>query len=183
MTETNLAIAVRPGEEADFPSLLELDHGYATEYVWQMEVDQGAPRMGARFRETRLPRPMTVSYPRQKERLQAEWKQRAGILVAEQSGKLCGYASLATGLAPGAVCLTDLVVAASQRRNGIGTRLLLAAQNWARQHGHERLVLEMQSKNHPAIRLAQKLAFEFSGYNDHYYENKDIALFFAKTLT
>jgi ribosomal protein S18 acetylase RimI-like enzyme len=183
MTETSMQIAVRHGAEADFPALLELDHAYATEYVWQMEIDPAAPRMGARFRETRLPRPMTVSYPRRKEGLETEWKQRAGILVAEQSGKLCGYASLAAGLAPGAVCLTDLVVAASQRRKGVGTRLVLAAQNWARQHGHERLLLEMQSKNHPAIRLAQKLAFEFSGYNDHYYENKDIALFFAKNLT
>jgi ribosomal protein S18 acetylase RimI-like enzyme len=183
MSDTGLPIAIRPGEEADFPSLLELDHAYATEYVWQMEIDQTAPRMGARFRETRLPRPMRVSYPRQRDRLQAEWKQRAAMLVAEQGGKLCGYASLAAGLAPGAVCLTDLVVAASQRRKGFGTRLVLAAQTWARQHGHERLLLEMQSKNHPAIRLAQKLAFEFSGYNDNYYENKEIALFFAKTLT
>ncbi|MEX2144356.1 MAG: GNAT family N-acetyltransferase [Anaerolineales bacterium] len=182
MTENNSLVAVRPGLEEDYAALLDLDHGYATEYVWQMEVDHGAPRMGARFRETRLPRPMTVSYPRQKERLQAEWKQRAAILVAERESKLYGYASLAAGLAPGAVWLTDLVVAASQRRKGIGTRLVLAAQNWARQNGHERLVLEMQSKNHPAIRLAHKLAFEFSGYNDRYYENQEIALFFAKRL-
>jgi len=182
MIDTNLHIAIRPGEEADFPAMLDLDHGYATEYVWQMEVDQSAPRMGARFRETRLPRPMTVAYPRQKERLQAEWKQRSALLVAERDGKLCGYASLAAGLAPGAVWLTDLVVAASQRRKGVGTRLVLAAQNWARQHGYERLVVEMQSKNNPAIHLAYKLAFEFSGYNDRYYENQEIALFFAKRL-
>jgi ribosomal protein S18 acetylase RimI-like enzyme len=74
-------------------------------------------------------------------------------------------------------------VAASQRRKGIGSRLVLAAQAWARQHGHDRLVLEMQSKNQPAIKLAHKLAFDFAGYNDRYYENQDIALFFAKRLS
>ncbi|MEX1247758.1 MAG: GNAT family N-acetyltransferase [Anaerolineales bacterium] len=182
MSDQLSQVTIRAAAEADFPALLELDHGYSTEYVWQMELDASNPRMGASFRETRLPRAMSVPYPRDKQRLQAEWQQRSAVLVAEQAGKPCGYASIAAGLAPGAVWLTDLVVAASQRRKGIGSRLVLAAQTWARQHGHGRLVLEMQPKNQPAIRLAQKLAFEFAGYNDHYYENQDIALFFAKRL-
>ncbi|MEX2161631.1 MAG: GNAT family N-acetyltransferase [Anaerolineales bacterium] len=182
MSEQLAQVNIRAAEEGDFAALLELDHGYSTEYVWQMELDSSNPRMGAHFHEARLPRPMSVAYPRDKQRLQAEWKLRSAILLAEQAGKPCGYASLAAGLAPGAVWLTDLVVAASLRRRGIGSRLVLAAQTWARQHGHDRLVLEMQPKNQPAIRLAQKLAFDFAGYNDRYYENQDIALFFAKRL-
>jgi RimJ/RimL family protein N-acetyltransferase len=43
-------------------------------------------------------------------------------------------------------------------------------------------MIEMQSKNHPAIRLAQKHGYEFCGYNDHYYLTQDVALFFAKVL-
>jgi RimJ/RimL family protein N-acetyltransferase len=38
----------------------------------------------------------------------------------------------------------------------------------------------LQSKNLPAIRLAQKFGYEFCGYNDQYYINQDVALFFAK---
>lgn len=182
MMDSKLQLNIRAAEEADYPALLDLDHGFSTEYVWQMELDQGTPRMGARFRETRLPRPMQVKYPRTKEDLQVEWKQRAALLLAESDDKILAYASLAAGMAPGAAWLTDLVVAASQRRKGVGSRLVLAAQAWAREHGHDRLVMEMQSKNYPAIRFAQKLAFEFSGYNDRYYENQDIALFFAKRL-
>ena len=45
-----------------------------------------------------------------------------------------------------------------------------------------RLVLEMQHKNHAAIQLAKKLGFDFCGYNDRYYANHDIGLFFAKSL-
>jgi ribosomal protein S18 acetylase RimI-like enzyme len=41
------------------------------------------------------------------------------------------------------------------------------------------MFLDMQSKNYPAIRLAQKMGFVFSGYSDHYYPNQDIALFFS----
>ncbi len=183
MSETSVQVDIRAATEDDYAALLEMDHAYSTEYVWQMEVDGPTPNMGAHFRETRLPRPMTVGYPRSKDGLSDEWKRRAAVLIAEQTGKPCGYASLATNYAPGALWLADLVVAASQRRKGIGSRLVMAAQTWARQHGQERLVLEMQSKNYPAIKLAQKLAFDFAGYNDRYYQNQDIALFFAKRLT
>jgi ribosomal protein S18 acetylase RimI-like enzyme len=182
MNDAKPRVTVRTGTEADLSSLLVLDHGYSTEYVWQMEMEQGVPKMGAKFREARLPRPMQVGYPRTKEQLEKEWKQRSVILVAESAGQPVGYAGLSLGVAPGAAWLTDLVVGASQRRKGIGSRLALAAQTWARDNKQERLVMEMQSKNHPAIRLAQKLAFEFAGYNDRYYENQDIALFFAKKL-
>jgi hypothetical protein len=30
--------------------------------------------------------------------------------------------------------------------------------------------------------MAQKLGFEFCGYNDRYFANRDIGLFFAKSL-
>ena len=45
-----------------------------------------------------------------------------------------------------------------------------------------RLVLEVISKNQPGIRLAQKFGFEFCGYNDQYYPNQDVALFFGRAL-
>ncbi|MCW5876978.1 MAG: GNAT family N-acetyltransferase [Anaerolineales bacterium] len=183
MNDTTPQITIRPAGEDDIPKLLEIEHGYSTEYAWQMDADPAGAASGVRFRETRLPRAMQVQYPRPKEALSSQWKQRSALLVAEEGGATCGYAALAAGYAPGAVWLTDLVVALPQRRKGIGARLVLAAQQWARQHGHGRMVLEMQSKNHPAICLAQKLAFTFSGYSDGYYENQDIALFFAKRLT
>jgi GNAT superfamily N-acetyltransferase len=182
MTDEKLQVSLRPATEEDMPALMGLDHGYSTEYVWQMEIDSGAPRMGARFREARLPRAMQVTYPRSKEALLTFWKERTAVLLAEAGGQPVGYAALVAGLAPSTVLLTDVVVAATQRRKGVGSRLVLAVQNWAREHGHQRLVLEMQSKNHPAIKLAQKLAFEFSGYNERYYDNQDIVLFFAKRL-
>jgi hypothetical protein len=40
----------------------------------------------------------------------------------------------------------------------------------------------MQSKNHPAMMLAQKYGYEFCGYNDRYYSNQDIALVFMRAV-
>jgi RimJ/RimL family protein N-acetyltransferase len=42
--------------------------------------------------------------------------------------------------------------------------------------------MEMHSKNMAAVRLAMKMGFEFCGYNDQYYANQDIALFFSALL-
>ena len=85
-------------------------------------------------------------------------------------------------MAPNTTWVTDLVVLRRQRRQGIGTALLLASQDWALQKKNRRIILEMQPKNFPAISLAQKLGFDLCGYNDHYYTNQDIALFFSKWL-
>jgi ribosomal protein S18 acetylase RimI-like enzyme len=75
-----------------------------------------------------------------------------------------------------------LVVIRRLRRQGIGSALILAAQEWGMQHDTRRLVLEMQPKNYPAIQMAHKLGFELCGYNDRYYANNDIALFFGKSI-
>jgi len=78
--------------------------------------------------------------------------------------------------------LKDIVVNFPIRRQGIGTALVYAAQNWSIQRSNRRITMEIPSKNYPAIKLAMKLGFDFSGYNDSYYPNKDIALFFSRFL-
>jgi RimJ/RimL family protein N-acetyltransferase len=50
------------------------------------------------------------------------------------------------------------------------------------QRNDYRALVEMSSKNNPAIRLAQKQGYEFCGYNDQYYETQDIALFFGRSI-
>jgi ribosomal protein S18 acetylase RimI-like enzyme len=97
-------------------------------------------------------------------------------------GEAIGYASLELDIAPSTTWVTDLVVAQKLRRKGIGSALLLAALDWGSNHASRYLVLEMQPKNNPAIQLAQKFGFDFCGYNDRYYTNNDIGIFFAKSL-
>jgi hypothetical protein len=58
--------------------------------------------------------------------------------------------------------------------------LILAAQEWAMQHNLRRLNIPLQSKNYPALRMILKMGYEFGGYQDHYFSNRDIALFFTR---
>ena len=177
-------IHLRPAEAADLPALVALEHEYLTESVWQMDVlptEEG--QMQLAFRPQRLPHPTRVECPRRPERLLEDWQQRPGLLVATAAEKTVGYISLAFSLAQAkAAWVTDLVVLQALRRQGIGSALTLAALEWAYVHRCEQLVLEMQPKNTPAIQLAQKLGFAFSGYQDHYYANQDLALFFVRNV-
>ena len=138
--------------------------------------------MGVSFREIRLPRSVRVDYPRPAGALAEDWSQRAGVLVALMEGEPVGYISLMQNIAPLTAWATDLAVLRRLRRQGIGSALVLAAQEWAEQRESRRIVLEMQPKNLPAIHLAQKLGFDFCGYNDRYFANHDIGLFFGKSL-
>lgn len=176
-------IEIRAAVESDIASLTQIDHSYTSEYVWQVEVRREENNITLSFREARLPRAVRVDYPRSPKSLMEDWKQRSGLLVALLSDKIVGYISLMEDISPSAIWVTDLAVAPPHRRQGIGSALILAAQEWTIERSrHSRLVLEMQPKNHPAIHMCQRLGFEFCGFNDHHYANRDIALFFAKWL-
>lgn len=175
-------IEIRPAIAIDIPTLIAFDHNYTSDYVWQMEIRAEEEQVSVKFREIRLPRSVRVEYPRPATTLADEWTQRSGLLVALLDGEVIGYISLMLHIAPVATWVTDLVVILRLRRQGIGSALVLAAQEWGRQHHSHRIVMEMQPKNYSAIHLAQKLGFDFCGYNDRYYANHDIALFFAKPL-
>ncbi|MCD4671728.1 MAG: GNAT family N-acetyltransferase [Anaerolineaceae bacterium] len=175
-------IEIRPAVSEDIPKLVALDHTCQTEYVWQMERQLEEGQIGIGFRQVRLPRSIELDYPRPPELLQQGRFNRLALLVAVMGGNPVGYVRLKDDVIPGVAWISDLVVDALARRKGIGTALLLASQHWAIQHSLRRTILEMSSKNHPAIQLAAKLGYEFSGYNDHYYLSQNIAVFFAQFL-
>jgi GNAT superfamily N-acetyltransferase len=175
-------VQVRPATSSDLPHLTALDHGYSTEYVWQMDAREEGGQVTVAFRPVRLPRPMRVAFPREPQRLVEAWNQRVCFLVAEEDGHLKGYLNLTLALPPETGWIADFGVERRFRRTGIGTVLLTAAAQWARQNRLKRLILEAQSKNYPAICFAQKSGLTFCGYNDRYYPNQDVALFFGMTL-
>jgi len=177
-------IQVRPATQEDLPRLATFDHGYSTDYVWQMDLHDGSDtgQIEVTFRPVRLPRPMRVMLNRQPQQLGEDWGHRPRFLVAEQDGQIRGYLNLNLAPAPETAWVSDCVVGRQYRRGGVGGVLLAAAAQWARSNRLTRLILEMQSKNYPAICFAQKHGLAFCGYNDRYYPNQDVALFFGMAL-
>lgn len=175
-------IQLRPTVAADLSRLMGFDHSISSESVWQLELRREAGQATAAFREVRLPRSITVAYPHNPFALADDWVRKSMMYTAFIGKDPVGYISLFERGTASVVWVTDLVVDAAHRREGVGGALLAAGQDWAASRSHRRIILEMQSKNLPVIRLAQKFGYEFCGYNDHYYINQDVAIFFAKVL-
>lgn len=174
-------IDIRPTVATDLPRLMGMDHSCMSDYVWQVDLRKEAGQVSVSLREVRLPRPVSVPYPRNTFALADEWQYKTAMLTATVPESV-GYACLSTQTAADVVWVTDLVVAPEHRKRGVGTALLKAVEAWALERGSRMLFFETVAKNHPAIRMAQKFGLEFCGYNDHYYANRDVALFFGRAL-
>jgi len=145
---------------------------------------------------------MYVSYPRDRDDLLAAWEGGATVLVTaegsagERAGlhdvelpdaeppedappRILAYCQLDACVWQGAGWISHLIVDRPHRRRGIATAMLEACRLWARKEGLQRLMVSVQTKNYPAICFCEKNGFAFCGYNDRYYENRDIALFFT----
>jgi ribosomal protein S18 acetylase RimI-like enzyme len=176
-----MSLAIRPAVATDLSRLMGMDHSVMSDYVWQLDLRRESGQVTASLHEVRLPRLVSVAYPRNPFALADEWQNKSAMLVAVDASAF-GYACIQEQSAGTVAWVTDLVVSSDQRRRGIGSLLLTSALDWAAERDHRMLIFETQAKNQPAIRMAQKAGLEFCGYNDHYYANQDVALFFGRAL-
>jgi GNAT superfamily N-acetyltransferase len=174
---------VYPAELVDLNSCFELNTGYSTDYVWQLQTRQSERRTDVRFDTVRLPRSMQVEYPRSPDELVDHWKQDTCFLVAHNGDdEIMGFVDAQPQLEQGLLWIFNLVVDKAYRQQGVGTLLLKAARQWAVQHQLRKIMIELQTKNHPGISFALKHGFLFCGFNERYYPNGDIALFFYQSM-
>lgn len=175
-------VQVRPATTADLLTLTNLDHSYSTDYVWQMETREENETVSVTFRNVRLPRSVRASPPRDPRHLLEVWNSRVCFLVAEEGGQIKGYINLTYASVSATGWIADFGVERRFRRMGVGSVLLAAALQWGRSNHMHRVILETQSKNYPAIAFAQKHGLTYCGYNDRYYPNQDVAIFFGANL-
>jgi GNAT superfamily N-acetyltransferase len=183
-------ILLRAATLADLNACIALDADSQTDHVWQMEEREENGGISVRFQTIRLPRVMRVAYPRQRDDLVSCWENGALVLVTsdkpavderpdEELPQIYGYCQLDALAWQGTGWISHLIVDRRHRRLGIGAAMLKASILWGRKSGLARLMVAVQTKNYPAISFCQKFGFVFSGFNDHYYPNRDIALFFS----
>jgi GNAT superfamily N-acetyltransferase len=174
---------IRLAELADLNLCCELDGSYTTDYVWQMQASENERSIAVRFDTVRLPRPMKVAYPREPDELLSNWRQGECFLVAaDAAGQPIAFLDMSVQAWHGVGWIRNLIVHHTHRRQGIATAMLRTARHWALDNELIKLTLETQTKNYPAICFAQKHRFAFCGYNDRYFSNGDIAVFFSLNL-
>lgn len=173
---------IYPAELVDVNLCCQMDGSYITEYVWQMQTRENERTTAVRFDTVRLPRPMRVQYPRSADELIEHWQQEGCFLIVHNmKDEIVGFLDAQPQPWQNTLWISNLVVDRHHRWQGYGTMLLKSANHWAAEHDLGQLILEVQTKNHPAISFAQKQGFRFCGYNERYYPNGDIALFFSRS--
>ena len=96
----------------------------------------------------------------------------AAVFVAERDdGALVGRLSIGRDPHPASTHVADvgLMVALDARRQGVGTALMQAAVDWARETGVHKLELHVFPWNGAAIALYEAFGFEREGYRKRHY--------------
>jgi ribosomal protein S18 acetylase RimI-like enzyme len=106
----------------------------------------------------------------------------AEILVAVREYRLAGAAVLFFRRGSDTARLYSIAVAASERGNGIGEALLLAAERAAAKRGCHRLRLEVRHDNAAARRLYERRGYRHFGSYAGYYQDGHDARRYEKTL-
>jgi RimJ/RimL family protein N-acetyltransferase len=157
-----MTVQVRPAEPGDAAELVALASAVAAEPEGWLLADSRWRSVGDERRWIRAVR----RHP------------DAVLIVAERGGVLAGRLSIARDPHPASAHVADLglMVDARFRRRGIGTALLVAAEEWARSAGVTKLELHVFPHNTPAIALYDKHGYEREGYRRRHYRRPDGAV-------
>jgi ribosomal protein S18 acetylase RimI-like enzyme len=172
-------IEIRPAISSDIPELMSFDHSVSTGHIWQVDANIVEREISVRLLETRLPRPLTLAYPKRVEEMADTWTEHSLFLIARMDAKLVGYLTLSIEKDTRTALITNLVVNANFRNQGIASGLVVAVRNHLRNTGIRRLLMAIPVRNEAALALATKLKMTFCGYINHYFVNQDAALFYS----
>lgn len=109
-------------------------------------------------------------------------KGHANTLLAEQDGRVCGYAMALYSGGTSMSRLYSLAVVPELRRRGIGLRLLQAIEQQAQGQDCASMRLEVRRDNAPAQSLFRKTGYKQFGAIADYYEDHMDALRWEKSL-
>jgi GNAT superfamily N-acetyltransferase len=181
----NVSFLIRDGLETDIPACLAVDHTFSTEFVWQVQVERDDPHYyQMTFRTERLPRTLDATYAASEQRMRQCLPDSGCFLVAveREQDQVMGYCVMSTSPVHRLALLHDLVIDRTYRRNRIGSKLLAIARRWGREQGLARLLVELQTRNYPAIQFCQASGLAFCGYNERYLDQQELAIFFGQSL-
>lgn len=137
----------------DIPNLITLERAIFPESPWS----------AAQFREELAGVPRNRKY-----------------LIAEQDGKIIGYAGIA--LAGDVADIHTIAVIPEYRGRGIATQLMDRLESWAIEKGIKSLMLEMREGNSEAQPLYEGRGYSIISRRDNYYAPNIHALIMRKEV-
>ncbi len=190
-----MSLFIRPATLDDLPHCMEIERGYETSEIWQIEPRRGNGRLSITFQEIYLPHPAPIAYPYSREQLHERWQQRVEsffVIEKETRGQdenpLCGYVNGWADKVDSIIWIGDLIVDPAYRRQTHGSALLAAIRQWGRTQETNsgrrasRLMAALQTQNSPAIHFYREQGFSFYGFHEQQFQSGDAALYFGIKL-
>lgn len=175
-------LKIYAANQAQYDQMLALDHRITIAWAYKLEVRQDGDAASYNFQRVKLPREVSLSYPRDQKSLLSSWNAASLIYVGMIESVLVSYVVIEKNTLPNTARITDLVVTADVRQKGVGATMLAACEDWTAKQGINRILLEVPMRNDPVIQLANRAGYSMCGYLDQYFPNGDPALFYGKRV-
>jgi ribosomal protein S18 acetylase RimI-like enzyme len=130
---------------------------------------------------------LSIVREKDKDEIRSRMDQQALQLVVEENGRLIALLDAEVERWRRALKVWNLLVDEQSRRQGIGTRLMQQAIEFATKSNCRAVSVEAQATNWPALCFYTKLGFQICGVDHHFYTNRDlerkeVALFLYREL-
>ena len=178
MAKLKILVATR----AHMEKMMAMDHRVNTVYSYRLQTSQDPLGWGLTFQRVKLPREVTIRYPRDENSLLRSWADAELIYAGMLDDLLVAYVTLEAKTLPKTARICDLVVTPDVRMNGIAGMMIAACENWSAKKHLDRVLIEIPMRNYPGVSLAKKCGYEQCGFLDQSFPNSDPALFFEKKL-
>ena len=166
----------------DLNECAKLDASYTTQKVWQMTLHNEPQRLQVQFHLVYLPRPMRVPAPQDDFNLAKAWQRGDGIFAAHEGRLILGYIHLEMDPVTKTGYIRRHVVAPAYRRQSIGAALLTRVMAWGRERKLRGFLVELSTKNDPAIQFYLAQGFHFTGFSEEFWGRQEILMRLSRVV-
>ena len=166
----------------EFPQIAQMDLSFESDYVWKTQMLEGLGSFESSFQRIRLPKTIRVSFQAYSTANMENLIRQRQVLSVRYEDKVIGYIRLEQDETVNRLILKTGGVTPEYRNKGVGTVLLDRITEIARNNSIRSLICMVQAKNDPAIHFLMARGFIFCGYQEFFFRNMEIGLFFSKNI-
>lgn len=178
MAEIEIALA----NMGEYPILSQIDLSFESDYVWRSQMVDDLNSYSISFQKIKLPKTIKIPFQALNQDALENMVKRKEILSIRYEQTIVGFMRLERDESVNHLILKTGGLRPEYRHKGIGTALLTRMQDIAIQNRIHYIVGMLQAKNDPAIRFMLSRGFQFCGFQEFFFPNMEIGLFFSKNV-
>ena len=166
----------------EYPQIAAMDLSFESDYVWKTQTLEEYESFESSFQRIRLPKTIRVSFQAYSSANLETLIRNREILSVRYDDRVIGYVRLERDETVNRLMLKTGGIMPEYRNKGVGSVLLDQVTEIARHNGLRSIVCMVQAKNDPAIHFLLSHGFVFCGYQEFFFRNMEIGLFFSKNV-